>query len=129
MRLLRLCARSHHACLACTRQLAQHYRKDPELADVKPRVVTIVSPAEGLIVKPVLSLSQLRYLVSGRLSMAICTPSLPGLRFEVAAMGSLGLVTSVRLEAKCAVTPGEPAMTDVAGTALPIKDPLQPVNR
>ena len=64
------------------------------MAEVRLRPETMVSPTPGVTVKPVLSLSKFRYLV-GWLSMALATPSEPGLLLEDATMGSPGTVTSV----------------------------------
>ena len=64
-------------------------RSGPSFAEVKERPLTIVKPTDGLTVKPVLTISKLRYLVSA-LSIALVTPSEPGLLSEVAVMMSPG---------------------------------------
>ena len=68
-------------------------RSGPSFADLRDIPMTSVNPTEGVTVKPVSDMSKLRYLVSA-LSMALVTPSDPGLLSELAMMVSPGCVTS-----------------------------------
>src|SRR5438270_20894 len=69
-------------------------RSGESLAEVRVRPVTKVDPTEGVTVNPVFVMSKFRYF-AWVLSMALATPSVPGLLDEVAITGSPGRVTSV----------------------------------
>src|SRR6478672_8480954 len=71
-------------------------RSGPSLADCMDNPLTMVTPIEGLTTKPAGALvpeSKFKYLV-GFPSMALATPSEPGLFAEEAMTGSPGWVTS-----------------------------------
>src|SRR5438309_11781737 len=64
-------------------------RSGASLAEVNVRHCTTLRPTRGVTVEPVVSLSKLRYFV-GWLSMALATPSEPGVLLDVATIGSPG---------------------------------------
>src|SRR5438552_19189046 len=73
-------------------------RSAASLAEVRVSPLTTVEPAPGVTVKPVgmalFAPSKLRYLFAA-LSIALATPSEPGLLLELGTMGSPGTVTSL----------------------------------
>src|SRR5439155_14372619 len=91
-------------------------RSGASFAEVRVRPLTMVSPTPGVTVKPVLLISKLRYLFCV-LSIALATPSEPGLLFEVGTIGSPGTVTSVGARTPNSST-SEICMQQVLGPAV-----------